>query len=104
MQLLKEYGLNVPRGNVAQTPEEAAEIARTLGWLVSALAIAGGRWWWWGRRRGLRVPIRHLNLHLYKSSTIYTCTCKTHTHTLCLDDYHLNYVLQLAIFISRLSF
>lgn len=41
MQLLKEYGLNVPRGNVAQTPEEAAEIARTLGWLVSGLAILG---------------------------------------------------------------
>eukprot|EP00731_Ephydatia_muelleri_P030062 Em0021g585a len=45
MQLLKEYGLNVPRGNVAQTPEEAAEIARTLGGdvVVKAQVLAGGR-------------------------------------------------------------
>lgn len=40
MQLLKEYGLNVPRGSVAQTPGEAAEIARRLGVLPSGLIIA----------------------------------------------------------------
>ena len=37
MGLLKEYGLNVPRGSMAQTPQEAADIARSLGLFIHFL-------------------------------------------------------------------
>src|SRR4051795_12313411 len=44
--LLKEYGVNVLRGQVAYTPEEAEQAARALGgpvWVVKAQIHAGGR-------------------------------------------------------------
>ena len=44
--LLKEYGVAVLRGQVAYTPEEAAEAARALGgpvYVVKAQIHAGGR-------------------------------------------------------------
>jgi succinyl-CoA synthetase beta subunit len=31
VQLLREYGINAPKGEVAKTPEEAYDIAKKLG-------------------------------------------------------------------------
>ena len=31
MDLLKDYGINIPKGGVAKTPQEAFEIAEKLG-------------------------------------------------------------------------
>ncbi|MBX6321589.1 MAG: ADP-forming succinate--CoA ligase subunit beta, partial [Rhodospirillaceae bacterium] len=45
-ELLRRYGVAVPRGHVAATPEEAAAAARSLGgspWVVKAQIHAGGR-------------------------------------------------------------
>jgi succinyl-CoA synthetase alpha subunit len=44
--LLREYGVAVPEGRVAFSPEEAAEAARTLGgpiWVLKSQIHAGGR-------------------------------------------------------------
>ncbi|SNS57592.1 MULTISPECIES: ADP-forming succinate--CoA ligase subunit beta [unclassified Azospirillum] len=44
--LLKKYGVAVPRGGVAYTPEEAAKVAQELGgpvWVVKSQIHAGGR-------------------------------------------------------------
>src|SRR3546814_6432246 len=44
--LLKRYGVSVPRGGVADTPEEAESVARELGgsvWVVKSQIHAGGR-------------------------------------------------------------
>jgi succinyl-CoA synthetase beta subunit len=44
--LLQKYGVAVPRGSVAYTPEEAQRVARDLGgpvWVVKAQIHAGGR-------------------------------------------------------------
>ncbi len=44
--LLKKFGVAVPRGGVAYTPEEAAAVARELGgslWVVKSQIHAGGR-------------------------------------------------------------
>src|SRR3546814_10399520 len=46
--LLKRYGVSVPRGGVAYTPEEAESGARGIGgsvWVVTAAFHAGGRGW-----------------------------------------------------------
>jgi succinyl-CoA synthetase beta subunit len=52
-QILARYGVPVPRGEVAHTPEEAAEIARRLGGtvVVKAQIHAGGR----GKGGGVKV-------------------------------------------------
>ena len=45
-QLLAEYGIPVPAGKVAATPDEAVEVAQSLGqgpWMVKAQIHAGGR-------------------------------------------------------------
>ncbi|GAB2493920.1 ADP-forming succinate--CoA ligase subunit beta [Pseudoxanthomonas sangjuensis] len=45
-QLLAEYGIPVPPGKVAATPDEAVEAAKSLGagpWMVKAQIHAGGR-------------------------------------------------------------
>ena len=52
--LLKEYGVNVLRGQVAYTPEEAEAAARKLNgpiWVVKAQVHAGGR----GKGGGVRL-------------------------------------------------
>ncbi|HEV7368859.1 ADP-forming succinate--CoA ligase subunit beta [Arenibaculum sp.] len=44
--LLKKYGVAVPRGGVAYTPSEAAQVAKDLGgpvWVVKSQIHAGGR-------------------------------------------------------------
>lgn len=44
-QLLAEYGIPVPAGKVASTPDEAVEVANSLGkgpWMVKAQIHAGG--------------------------------------------------------------
>jgi succinyl-CoA synthetase beta subunit len=52
--LLKKYGVAVPRGGVAYTPDEAVEVANGLGgpvWVVKAQIHAGGR----GKAGGVKV-------------------------------------------------
>ncbi len=52
--LLREYGVAVPRGEVAWTPEEAERAARAIGgelWVVKAQIHAGGR----GKAGGVRL-------------------------------------------------
>ncbi|MDB5392849.1 MAG: sucC [Rhodospirillales bacterium] len=52
--LLQKYGVAVPRGGVAYTPQEAAEVATSLGgpvWVVKAQIHAGGR----GKAGGVKV-------------------------------------------------
>ena len=44
--LLKRFGVAVPRGSVAYTPEEARKVAEELGgslWVVKSQIHAGGR-------------------------------------------------------------
>lgn len=53
-ELLRRYGVAVPPGRVAYTPEEAEEAARELGgelWVVKAQIHAGGR----GKAGGIRL-------------------------------------------------
>ena len=52
--LLAEFGVAVPRGGVAYTPEEAESVARDLGgpvWMVKAQIHAGGR----GKGGGIKL-------------------------------------------------
>jgi succinyl-CoA synthetase beta subunit len=52
--LFRSYGIPVPAGKVASSPEEAAEAARALGgsvWVVKAQVHAGGR----GKAGGVKV-------------------------------------------------
>jgi succinyl-CoA synthetase beta subunit len=52
--LFRTYGIPVPQGRVAASPEEAAEAARALGgsvWVVKAQVHAGGR----GKAGGVKV-------------------------------------------------
>ncbi|GGB31605.1 succinate--CoA ligase [ADP-forming] subunit beta [Tistrella bauzanensis] len=52
--LLAKYGVAVPRGGVAYTPEEAVDVAKSLGgpvWVVKAQIHAGGR----GKAGGVKV-------------------------------------------------
>ena len=52
-ELLKPFGVPVPRGRVASTPEEAAAVARELGGVcvVKAQIHAGGR----GKAGGVKL-------------------------------------------------
>jgi succinyl-CoA synthetase beta subunit len=53
-QLFADYGVPVPEGRVAATPEEAVEAARALGgqvWVVKAQVHAGGR----GKAGGVKL-------------------------------------------------
>jgi len=53
-QLLAKYGVAVPRGGVAYTPQEAERVAKDLGgpvWVVKAQIHAGGR----GKGGGVKV-------------------------------------------------
>ena len=53
-EILKAHGVNVPRGEVASTPEEAEEIARQMGcplYVVKAQIHAGGR----GKGGGVKI-------------------------------------------------
>jgi len=53
-QLFARYGIPVPTGHVASTPDEAADAARRLGgavWVVKAQVHAGGR----GKAGGVKV-------------------------------------------------
>ncbi|WP_455221865.1 ADP-forming succinate--CoA ligase subunit beta [Kaarinaea lacus] len=45
-KLFSEYGIPVPRGNIASSPEDAKQVAKNLGgesWVVKAQVHAGGR-------------------------------------------------------------
>ncbi|KAI8993700.1 hypothetical protein BDB01DRAFT_716520 [Pilobolus umbonatus] len=46
VKMLREYGINAPKGDVATTPEEAYQIAKNLGsddLVIKAQVLAGGR-------------------------------------------------------------
>ncbi|MDD5582625.1 MAG: ADP-forming succinate--CoA ligase subunit beta [Candidatus Marinimicrobia bacterium] len=52
--LFQDYHIPIPRGNIAQTPEEARSVAETLGgdtFVVKAQILAGGR----GQAGGVRI-------------------------------------------------
>ena len=52
--VLAQYGVTVPRGGVAYTPQEAKKVAEDLGgsvWVVKAQIHAGGR----GKGGGVKV-------------------------------------------------
>ena len=45
-ELLRKFGVSVPKGGVAYTPEEAVKVAKELGgsgWVIKAQIHAGGR-------------------------------------------------------------
>ena len=53
-QLFARYGIPVPAGHIAATPEEAADAARKIGgskWVVKAQVHAGGR----GKAGGVKL-------------------------------------------------
>jgi len=53
-QLFADYGIPVPPGKIATTPEQAAEAARALGgdeWVIKAQIHAGGR----GKAGGVKL-------------------------------------------------
>jgi succinyl-CoA synthetase beta subunit len=53
-QLFAEYGIPVPAGRIAATPDQAVEVARSLGgeeWVVKAQIHAGGR----GKAGGVKL-------------------------------------------------
>ena len=55
-ELMGAYGIPVPGGSVAETPEEAREIAKTLGkCVIKAQIHSGGR----GKGGGVKVANTH---------------------------------------------
>jgi succinyl-CoA synthetase beta subunit len=57
--LFSDYGIQVPRGNIASSPEEAALVAKNLGgesWVVKAQVHAGGRGKGGGVKRVSGIP------------------------------------------------
>lgn len=57
-RLFKDYGIAVPEGNPADTPEHAEQVARELGgngWVVKAQVHAGGR----GKVGGVKLAREH---------------------------------------------
>ena len=53
--LFAEYGIPVPTGHVASSPDEAVEAAKKLGgerWVVKAQVHTGGR----GKVGGVKIP------------------------------------------------
>src|SRR6185503_18071820 len=55
-QLFADYGIAVPAGRVARTPEEAVDAAKAIGgdfWVVKAQIHAGGR----GKTGGVELPV-----------------------------------------------
>ena len=53
-QLFADYGIAVPAGRVARSPEEAVDAAKAIGgeaWMVKAQIHAGGR----GKAGGVKV-------------------------------------------------
>jgi len=57
-RLFKDYGIAVPEGNPADTPEHAEQVARELGgdgWVVKAQVHAGGR----GKVGGVKLARKH---------------------------------------------
>ena len=56
-QILESYGVNTLAGKVAETADEAEEIARELNcpkYVIKAQIHAGGTWQrWWGQTRRL---------------------------------------------------
>jgi succinyl-CoA synthetase beta subunit len=66
--LLRSYGVPIPPGGVAFSPQEAQEIAQTLKapWIIKAQIHAGGR----GKGGGVKLqnPLRRSILSLPKYS------------------------------------
>ncbi len=74
--LLAKYGVAVPRGGVAFTPEEATNVARELGgpvWVVKAQIHAGGR----GKGGGVKV-VKSIDAVTETAKTMMGMTLVTH--------------------------
>jgi succinyl-CoA synthetase beta subunit len=74
--LLKRFGVAVPRGGVAYTPEEAVKVAEDLGgpvWVVKAQIHAGGR----GKAGGVKV-VKSLDAVKAESQKMLGMTLVTH--------------------------
>lgn len=53
-EILKRYGIKVPKGRVASCPDEAEDIAKEIageGWVIKAQILAGGR----GKAGGIKI-------------------------------------------------
>jgi succinyl-CoA synthetase beta subunit len=75
-EILKKYGVAVPKGGIAVTPEEAVNVARELGgpvWVVKAQIHAGGR----GKAGGVKV-VKSLEEVREQASAILGMTLITH--------------------------
>jgi succinyl-CoA synthetase beta subunit len=58
-KLFSEYGIQVPKGNIASSPDEAKQVAKNLGgesWVVKAQVHAGGRGKGGGVKRVSGIP------------------------------------------------
>jgi succinyl-CoA synthetase beta subunit len=58
-KLFSEYGIQVPKGNIASSPDEAKQVAKELGgesWVVKAQVHAGGRGKGGGVKRVSGIP------------------------------------------------
>ncbi|WP_455219027.1 ATP-grasp domain-containing protein, partial [Kaarinaea lacus] len=58
-KLFSEYGIQVPKANIAASPEEAKQVAKALGgesWVVKAQVHAGGRGKGGGVKRVSGIP------------------------------------------------
>lgn len=75
-EILKKFGVEVPKGRVAFSPEEAVEVAKEIGgsvWVVKAQIHAGGR----GKGGGVKLA-RSLDEVYQLSSQILGMTLVTH--------------------------
>ncbi len=70
-KLFAEYGIPVPQGVAAETPEEAAKAAKALGgklWVVKAQVHAGGR----GKAGGVKLARSEKEVHDYAEGMLGT--------------------------------
>lgn len=75
-ELLKRYGVKVPKGRVTSSPQEAEDIAKEIGgkgWVVKAQLLAGGR----GKAGGIKIARSSEEVKRYTKDILNT-PLKTH--------------------------
>jgi len=88
-QLFSQYGVPVPAGQVAATPEAAADAALALGgdaWMVKAQIHAGGR----GKAGGVKKAASSAEVHAMAAALLNT---RLHTHQTGADGQPVQHVL-----------
>lgn len=68
-EILKKFGVTVPKGRVAFTPEEAVEVAKEIGgnaWVVKAQIHAGGR----GKAGGIKLARSYDEVYQYAKNML----------------------------------